>query len=139
MKEQEVFVDTGAWLALVATDDSHHEEAKEIYPSLLADYQRLITTNLVVSETYIAIRKAVGHKAAIFFLEKIQESPRIEKVCSTGELEDEAYKLLKKYEDQDFSFVDAVSFCLMKRRAIKKAFAFDSHFVTAGFTLLPGR
>lgn len=137
MVEQEIFVDTGAWLALMVIDDQHHQEAKDIYPHLLGSHQRLITTNLVVSETYIAIRKTSGYRPAISFLEKIQKSPRIEKVYSNSELEDKAYNLLKKYQDQDFSFVDVVSFSVMEQRRTKKAFAFDSHFITAGFALVP--
>lgn len=136
MVEQEVFVDTGAWLALMITDDTHHIEAKKIYPTLFANYQKLVTTNLVLSETYIALRKTAGHPAAISFLENIQASPRIEKIYSTNGLEEEAFIILKKYTDQDFSFVDAVSFCFMRQRKIKKAFAFDSHFITAGFSLV---
>jgi len=34
-------------------------------------------------------------------------------------------------------FVDAVSFATMHREGVGEAFAFDRHFLTAGFTLLP--
>ena len=131
-----VFVDTGAWVALAIEDDAHHREAARIYPNLLKERQ-LLTTNLVVAETYILLRKAAGHAAAISFLEMIEASPRIRKVYSTPELEDEAFQILKRFSDQDFSFTDAVSFVVMQKEGIEEAFAFDHHFQVMGFQLIP--
>lgn len=59
------------------------------------------------------------------------------KVFSTAIYEEEAYRLLKQYEDQSFSFVDAVNFAVMKQQNVQDAFAFDKHFQTAGFILVP--
>ena len=67
------------------------------------------------------------------FLERIKASPRILKIYSNEEIETEAEGILAKYSDQDFSYTDAVSFVIMKRQKIRKAFCFDKHFVTAGF------
>jgi predicted nucleic acid-binding protein len=74
---------------------------------------------------------------AIEFLERIKASPRILKMCSNENIETEAEGILAKYVDQDFSYTDAVSFVIMKRQKIKKAFCFDKHFVTAGFLNVP--
>jgi len=43
---------------------------------------------------------------------------------------------LGRFSDQRFSLTDAVSFEVMRREQISRAFAFDQHFVTAGFELL---
>ena len=135
---KEIFVDTGAWIALANDRDSFHEAAKAIYPRLLREHQKLLTTNLVVAEVYVILRKGLGHKAAISFLENLRQSPRILKLYSTPELEREAEQILRQYTDQDFSYTDAVSFALMRQRGIGEAFAFDQHFATAGFVMLPG-
>ena len=134
---EELFVDTGAWVALADQDDKYHKRAAKEYPDLLKRHRRLITTNLVVAEVYIILRKALGHAAAITFLESIRSSPRIEKVQSTEELEIEAEDILRRYSDQDFSYTDAVSFALMRQRGIDTAFAFDKHFSIAGFSMVP--
>lgn len=84
------------------------------------------------------LRKALGHRAAVSFLESLRQSPRIQKIYSTLELEQEAEKILRQYADQSFSYTDAVSFTLMRQRSIGEAFAFDQHFVTAGFVVVPG-
>jgi predicted nucleic acid-binding protein len=134
---RELFVDTGAWVALADYDDKYHERAASEYPDLLKGYRRLVTTNLVVAEVYIILRRALGHAAAITFLETTRSSPRIEKVQSTEELEIEAEGILRRYSDQDFSYTDAVSFALMRQRVIDTAFAFDKHFSIAGFSMVP--
>jgi predicted nucleic acid-binding protein len=58
----------------------------------------------------------------------------IEKIYADAELEAQAEEWLQRYEDQLFSYADAVSFALMQRRGINEAFAFDKHFGVAGFT-----
>ena len=46
-------------------------------------------------------------------------------------------ELFRKFADQRVSFTDCVSFALMRRYGIAKAFGFDRHFVHAGFELWP--
>ena len=137
MVSEDMFVDTSAWMALADNDDSHHKEAASSYPSLLKTQRYLVTSNLVIAEAYIIILKELGHRTALDFLERIKGSPRILKIYSNEEIEAEAEEILAKYSDQDFSYTDAVSFVIMKRQKIRKAFCFDKHFVTAGFTNIP--
>ena len=134
---EDIFVDTSAWIALVDKDDSHHKEAASSYPSLLKNHRNLITSNFVIAETYIIILNELGHKLAIDFLEKLKASPRILKIYSNEDIEAEAEPILVKYSDQDFSYTDAVSFVIMKRQKIRKAFSFDKHIVIAGFVNIP--
>jgi predicted nucleic acid-binding protein len=133
----DIFVDTGAWLALADEDDTHHKNAASVFPSLLKMCKGLVTSNFVIAESYILILKELGHNAAIDFVDKINSSPRIIRVYSTPDLEREAEEILKNYADQDFSYTDAVSFAIMKRQKIKKAFCFDRHFQTMGFVRVP--
>lgn len=130
-----VFVDTGAWFALADRSDQCHSKAIDLFSNLLPSRQ-LVTSNLVIAETQVLIRRNLGHDAAIRFLVNINESPRIQKVYSDENLEETALGILKKFSDQDFSFVDAVSFSIMKKGSIPEAFGFDSHFIVAGFSLL---
>jgi predicted nucleic acid-binding protein len=133
----ELLVDAGAWIALADADDQYHQLAAQTYPELLRRYRRLVTTNLAIAEAYIVIRRALGHTAAMAFLDGLGASPRIEKVYSGPGLEVEAKHILRQYADQDFSYVDAVSFALMQQRGLTDAFAFDQHFATAGFVCVP--
>ena len=134
---EDIFVDSSGWIALADKDDSHHKEAASSYPSVFKNHKTLVTTNLVIDESYIVLLKELRHKAAIEFLGRIKGSLRILKIYSNENVETEAEGILAKFTDQDFSYADAVSFVMMKRQKIKKAFSFDKHFVTAGFTNIP--
>lgn len=135
--EHEVFVDTGAWIAITDSRDKYHKPASDLYRRLLAENTTLVTTNLVAAEAYIIISRTGGHDPAIHFLRSIKESVRLHKIYSDARVEAEAEEILERYSDQDFSLTDAVSFAVMKDREIEEAFAFDQHFLTAGFRLLP--
>src|SRR2546422_10970574 len=105
----EVFVDASAWIALGDRSDARHREAAEHYGRLRERSQNLVTTNLVIAEGYIAIRRAAGHGAAMRLLQSLRQSSRVLKVFSDNTLEEEAQRILTRFSDQDFSFADAVS------------------------------
>lgn len=132
-----IFVDTGAWVGLADRSDDLHEPAKAVYASILQPANRLVTTNLVVAESYILIRRRVSYAAAMRFLQSLDASPRLEKVRSDWALEKEAETILRRYTDQDFSYADAVSFAVMHAQNITEVFGFDGHFRIMGFVLLP--
>ena len=137
MVPEEIFVDTSAWIALADKDDVYHKKAAAVYPSLLKTQKNLITSNLIIAEAYIIILNELGHTPSLHFLERIKASPRILKIYSNEEIEAEAEGMLAKYSDQDFSYTDAVSFVIMKRQKIKRAFCFNKHFVIPGFVNIP--
>ena len=83
------------------------------------------------------IRRGIGYQATVAFLENIAASPRVVKIYSDSVIEETAEDILRQYEDQDFSYTDAVSFAVMEYYGIRQAFSLDQHFVTAGFTLIP--
>jgi uncharacterized protein len=132
-----VFVDTGAWVALAVQDDKWHQPARQALDSLTRLQLPLVTTNHVVGETYSLLMRNRGHAAAWRFKDGIDAAQRLEIVTADEKLEGDAWALLRKFADQSFSFVDAVSFALMRRRRMHRALAFDSDFATAGFDRIP--
>lgn len=132
-----VFVDTGAWFAVQVTDDRHHKAASQALPLIVEACQTLVTSNLVVGETYTLLRLSKGYREASRFLEKLAQSEKLERLFITEYLQRQAYQILHRYADHPFSFVDATSFALMRQQRMRYAFAFDSHFATAGFLRIP--
>lgn len=133
----DVFIDTGAWFAIQAADDAHHAEAVEVFPGLIAASRSLVTTNLVVGETYTLLRLTKGHREAKRFLDTLAQSQKLQRAFLTEQIERQAYTILERYADHPFSYVDGTSFALMRQRRIRHAFAFDVHFRTAGFMRIP--
>ncbi len=134
---RDIFVDTSAWLAIADRRDKYHEAAVTLFRRLLSQRVVLVTTNLVVAETHTLIRRTGGYTPAMRFLRSLKGGLRLQKVHSDAELEAEAEAILEKFSDQNFSLTDAVSIALMRQRGMKEAFAFDQHFVIAGFRLVP--
>lgn len=132
-----LFVDTGGWLAVLDPKDKYHTQAADFFRHALSAYTSLVATNLVIAETYINIRRSSNHEKAVAFLDLIEKSVRIHCVWSDDELEMSAREILRLYHDHDFSYADAVSFALMQRDGIRDVFAFDQHFRTMGFIVLP--
>jgi predicted nucleic acid-binding protein len=135
---REVFVDAGAWIALSDVRDQHHARASEFYRLLLKERWTLVTTNLVIAEAYVVIRRAGGFGPALRFLDSLHRSTRLLKIYSDADLERQAEDILRSYADHDLSLADAVSFAVMRQRGMTEALAFDRHFLAAGFLLVPG-
>jgi len=133
-----VFVDTGAWFAVQVPDDQWHGSAVRTLRALLAGASALVTTNHVIGETYTLLRVVRSHAAAVRFLDHLEETRRLERIFVQHDTEARAFRLLRQHADQDFSFVDATSFAVMRAERIRHAFAFDRHFSTAGFLRVPG-
>lgn len=45
-------------------------------------------------------------------------------------------KWLERFDDQDISFTDAISFAVMSERGIEEALTLDRHFAAAGFRVV---
>jgi hypothetical protein len=99
---------------------------------------RVVTTNLVVTETHALVLHRAGRAEALNFVQTVRQAPNLI-VAATPELEAEAVgQWLERFTDQAFSFTDAVSFAVMNARGIHDALTLDRHFATAGFNVVPG-
>lgn len=133
-----LFIDSGGWIAVNVSRDRRNKAASVFYKDdALNRYESLVTTNLVVAETHAYLLKAGGRGFALEFLSLLHSSTRVNVIFSTLEIENSASSIIRKYQDQEFSLCDAVSFAVMKELGIRDAFAFDAHFETAGFHRLP--
>jgi predicted nucleic acid-binding protein len=60
----------------------------------------------------------------------------VEVAVADETIEDEAWRWLRRHDEREYSFVDATSFAIMRRRRIVEALAFDGDFAAAGFVEL---
>ena len=134
----EVFVDAGVWFAAANPRDMDHEASAAAMREANAAGLLPVTTNLVVAEAHALLVNRVHHAAALAFLRRVRAGPLVF-VASTPQLEDRAIRdWIERYDDQNFSLADAVSFTVMAARGIEEALALDRHFVVAGFRTRPG-
>lgn len=130
-----IFVDTGAFLARHLARDQQHDDAVRAWRRV--GKERLFTSSLVLAETFTLLARWAGSRFAADRARSILQSERMEILRPVASEEVEAVPLLEKYADQKASFTDCVSFVLMRRRGIERAFSFDRHFAAAGFRIWP--
>ena len=132
-----VFVDASAWVAVVERADKNHAAAVRHWRELLGSGRQLLTTNLVLAETHVWLRRRSGFQTAMRFLRSVRETRRLRVVYARADLDLAAETILVRYSDHDFSLADGVSFAVMRELGVAEAFGFDRHFRTAGFSLRP--
>jgi len=133
----ELFVDTSAWYPIAVPNHPDHGCLADALTVAVRGGRRVVTTNLIVAETYALLLARTRRQAALDFLRAVRQSPN-EVVSATPDLEDRAIThWLERYEDQDFSLADAVSFEVMTGRGIREVLTLDHHFSAAGFVMVP--
>ena len=132
-----IFVDTSCWVAVADRSESRHPKVVAVYEELLHGSVLLVTSDLVLAETQILLRRRLGYNAAHLFLDGVNNSPSMHLVFLDSAMELAAKGILEKFADQDLSFTDACSFAIMRANKIKTALTLDHHFSMAGFRILP--
>src|SRR6266516_7949187 len=124
------FADTSFWFALQERRDRHHKAAKALVHTGVG---RVCVSNHVVGETWTLLRRRAGHAPAVGFIDRLARLPGVEVVHVDTTLEADAWRWLRQHDEREYSFVDATSFAVMRRRRIHEALAFDDDFSAAGF------
>jgi predicted nucleic acid-binding protein len=131
-----VFVDTGAWIALALTRDPLHARARATWEQLLGAGVRFHTSIPVVLETFTFLDRNATRDVAVAWKESLTTVPRLKVLPATVKDLEHAWSYFERPDLHKLSAVDAVSFVLMAQRRIRVAFAFDSHFASAGFRMV---
>ncbi|MFN2388468.1 MAG: type II toxin-antitoxin system VapC family toxin [Actinomycetota bacterium] len=124
------FVDTSFWVALRFRKDQRHAAARALWKARPGP---LVTSNLVVGETWTFLRRRAGHLAAGQFRDAIGSLQSLVVRTIDEDVEADAWRWLKRHDERAYSFVDGTSFALMRRLRLREALAFDGDFAAAGF------
>jgi predicted nucleic acid-binding protein len=124
------FLDTSFVIALLRRRERHHDEAAALWSTRTGP---LLTTQGVVGEVWTFMRRREHHDAAIVAVDALQRSPRVTVLDTDADVHDAAWRWLRRHDEHPYSFVDAVSFEVMRRRRLREAFAFDDDFARAGY------
>ena len=126
----DVLVDTSAWYALLNRRDAFHKAAVRIFRTLRDESERLLTHNYVIAETTALVHHRLGHGAARRWL--VDLLPVADILWVDREVHNAAVAAFL-IAPAGLSLVDLVSFEVMRRGGIRRAFAFDEDFVRYGF------
>ena len=132
-----VFVDTGYLLALELTNDQHHQAATLHWQGVVTALPRLVTTSYVFDEVVTFFNSRGQHTKAIQVGNNLLLSPSVHLIHVDTALFYEGWAYFQRHQDKDYSRTDCISFLVMQKLGIGTAFAFDQHFVQAGFTKEP--
>lgn len=132
----ECFVDTVAWIALVNTRDSLHENAKEVFTNLRKQDYKFVTTEFVLLEFANTLSAPDFRVKASAFIEGLQQTDDVEIILANSDLFSLGFGLYKNRPDKEWSLVDCISFVVMEGKGITDAFTEDRHFEQASFTKL---
>ncbi len=130
-------IDTSALLALASSRDQYHVRAVEADRHFRAAGGRWISTTLVLAELHGHLLKRLDPGSARQVIDALLGDPLFEWHDASVDIVHGAIaRWMNRYADQRFSLTDAVSFELMRREKITRAFAYDHDFATAGYALI---
>ncbi len=127
-----IFVDTSYYVARIMPKDQWHRTSiRAVKPGML-----FFTSSSIVNETISLLQSRGYFSAALTFLDRVRRNEGVQIVHPDPELQAEAWDLFGRWGSAGANAVDCGSFALMARLGIRKAFAIDAHFRTAGFETL---
>jgi predicted nucleic acid-binding protein len=126
-----IFIDTSAFFALADEKDQKNSEAVVKLESFLSDQKELVTHNYILSETFALMSRRLGFESVRAFYRDVHRMCRVLWVSQSQH--ERSAKSFVQQSSPKFSFVDCVSFEIMKANGIRHYFAFDDDFQRAGF------
>lgn len=129
-----VFLDTVGILAVWDRADQWHEPASRVFADLVRSRSPLVTTSLVFLECgNAAARTPFRGRVDALRRAFVAEGRCIE---PTGDDLERAWAAYDRGEAGAAGVVDHVSFLVMRRLGLTRAFTHDAHFRAAGFETL---
>ena len=131
-----VFVDTGAWIALALRRDPLHARALTAWQEMSESHARIVTSVPVILEAVTFFERHVTRDVALKWKDSLDSITDFRVLtCTEADLRD-AWHYFTRRDLHKLSAVDATSFVLMSNHGIGRAFSFDHHFASVGFSMV---
>lgn len=129
----EIFIDTSGYYALLVKADDKHAAAKRVLNNARRRRRGLVTTDYVLDEIATLLKaRGLVHLAGPLF-ERLDASSAFRIEWTDSQRFAEVRDFFLKHHDQDWSFTDCLSFCVMSELKLRDALTKDAHFQQAGF------
>jgi predicted nucleic acid-binding protein len=132
---REVLFDTSGFFALMDRSDPTHLKASK-WVSAQRGRVRPLTTEWIVGETCNLLVDRKRPHLVSRFLDYIERSEALLVINPDEMLVASAREFIRRQAEHGYSFVDCLSFCLMRERTVRDALTTDGHFRQAGFSAL---
>jgi hypothetical protein len=129
-----VFLDTVGLLALWDESDQWHGQAKDCFNQFSVLRANVTTTTFVILECGNASARRPYRSAVSRLRQELERGQRL--IAPTEEDWQTAWAAYDKGGANSAGIVDQVTFAVMRRMGISKAFTNDQHFRAAGFETL---
>ena len=130
-----IFIDTSAFLAVLDGSDRNHTCANPFWAQIISREEVLLCHNYILVETSAVLLRRIGMKAVRVFEQDI--IPVLHIIWVTKEVHSAAVSAHLMADRRSLSLVDCLSFEVMRRTGVLKAFAFDRHFRDYGYEINP--
>lgn len=121
-------------------NDQHHHRAKAFFESLPSGIRKA-TTHAMIVECYTFLLHRYGRASALRclqFLDDAKDAGTFRLIYNDEQDAREAESLLRRFDDQAVSYVDALTLASARRYNVGAIFGFDRHLTLTGVPLLPG-
>ena len=130
-----IFIDTGAFLAVLNANDQFHPIARNAWDQILSSDSSLRTSNYVIVETTALLQHRFGVEAVRLFETDILPIVDITWVDETIQVQ--GMSALLTANRRNLSLVDCTSFEVIRKIGLDEVFTFDHHFREQGFNVIP--
>ena len=135
-----VYVDTGAFIALIWSRDRQHEVVLAQYGRLREERARLVTSDPVIAETATRLRYDAGLEAAKTFGAVIRAAAAagtLDVRESNDDLRARAFDVMSRYDGLALSYADCVGAAVAQEFRADAVLGLDNDFPIMGFALEP--
>lgn len=138
MMTNSLFVDTSGWMAFLVANEIYHARADHELRRAIGDpHSAIYTTDHVIAELVALMSgRKVPRPQILRDADNILIAPRIQKLYTDRALFSEAWELLKRRPDKEWSLADAIGIRQMQRLGVTEALTNDHHFEQAGLIRL---
>lgn len=126
-----IFLDTSGVLALADNSDVFHDKALQMFEIARETEDTILLHNYVIVESAALLQRKLSSSSSMRFL---KEANLFNIHWVESALHSQAIEYMHKYGTSKLSFVDVVSFLVMRSNGITNYIGFDKHFLEAGFT-----
>jgi len=130
-----VFIDSGAFIALLDRSDALHAETRALFA---VPPSRWSTSVLVVSETYGWFLHRMGEEAARVFRTLVTGLARLELLGAHARHHAAVVGKLEDLRGTKLTYVDASSLVWLEAKGIRTVWGTDHHLGLEGASIVPG-